>query len=620
MYKASAVVLQRVLLVAGLAVLTACGGGGGGSFADPSLSQSAPTTQPQLFIAGAGIKGPLAFASVKLYALDTRFEQLYEPGKPLAAATTNAYAEITGLAVPAVVAPPYVLVIDGSNAIDRNTGMAPVIHKLVTIITQESLDSRKPVYATPYTTLAYQMLRLDFQSGGSSSLPLVDRLTQFSRDTIQAIGFGMPAVIDVFTTPPIITSDATSVETQQLVVNYRAAIEALSSLLYKTSLSSNPLISTDFLMERLALDLYSDGIIDNSSDGIIIGGIDTAILSQNPMSTDIPNTDYLVSDTVRMMDEERSLIGSSSNVAFFTNDVAVTLNPALLSSRLDSSSGIGYTGSVGNISNTLLLTGLITSSPVGAEILFYQDFNNEPLHTYTINDVRTAWNNADGAPKTDAVKIVPDPDPSGSHGNTMQVFYAANKVGHGGNSGSRWQMDIGSHDELYFAYDVYFEKNAEFVRGGKLPGLSSVGVYSNAGVPSDGTDRWTGVLMWHDNGQIINYVYHANQPGKFGDNIEWDDGPNGQVYFQKGKWNRVEIHYKMNTPGILDGSLQAWFNGVKVLDTNSIMYRMPGGENLKIGTLQFLTFYGGNDISWAPSTDQHIYFDNFVVSTKPITH
>ena len=127
-------------------------------------------------------------------------------------------------------------------------------------------------------------------------------------------------------------------------------------------------------------------------------------------------------------------------------------------------------------------------------------------------------------------------------------------------------------------------------------------------------------MMWKEDGKIVNYVYHANQSNIYGDKVKWNDGPEGQVYFKRGAWNRVEIYYKMNTPGVLNGRLKGWLNGKLALDTNRIMYRMPGGEKLKIGNLYFGTYYGGANASWAPSTDQYVYFDNVVISTQPITH
>ncbi len=93
----------------------------------------------------------------------------------------------------------------------------------------------------------------------------------------------MSANIDIFTTPPIITEATTTVAQQDLVVNYRAAIEALSSMVYQLSQGSAQGLSTDTLLERIALDLYSDGVVDNSNNGQPIGGVNITILSQDPM-------------------------------------------------------------------------------------------------------------------------------------------------------------------------------------------------------------------------------------------------------------------------------------------------------------------------------------------------
>jgi hypothetical protein len=76
----------------------------------------------------------------------------------------------------------------------------------------------------------------------------------------------------------------------------------------------------------------------------------------------------------------------------------------------------------------------------------------------------------------------------------------------------------------------------------------------------------------------------------------------------------------LNTPGKLNGRLQGWLDGKLAFDSSEFMWRMPGGEHLTIGEAQFVTFYGGGNSSFAPSTDQHIYFDNFIVSTRPVTH
>jgi hypothetical protein len=51
-----------------------------------------------------------------------------------------------------------------------------------------------------------------------------------------------------------------------------------------------------------------------------------------------------------------------------------------------------------------------------SDIVFFHDFNEEELHTYTAEDLRATWNNSStGGLKPNAVNIVQDPDPSGSH-------------------------------------------------------------------------------------------------------------------------------------------------------------------------------------------------------------
>ncbi|MFQ5643124.1 MAG: hypothetical protein ACE5FQ_05420, partial [Thiogranum sp.] len=337
-------------------MLAACGGGGGSSSAEPDL-----------LIEGAGIKGPLAYASVELYKYDTGFEELYDPNNPIASATTSAYAKFSGLRVPRGVAPPFILVIDGTNAIDLNTGVAPVIKKLVTVITERALNYDKSVYATPYTTLAYNMLAIS--ESENPGVPLETALAEFNEMIVRSIGFGMPAEVDLFGTPPLITISTKTVDEQQIVVQYRAAIEALSTLLHEIYLP-NPAVSTDDLLRFLASDLYSDSVIDDSNGGqTTLGILDTDILGQEPMSLKIANTDYYVRDTIALMDEERALVGVNIRTPFLTDSLSVSLQPASLDATVASApgSGGGSTGTVPDsmdLASTLLASGLVASGPI----------------------------------------------------------------------------------------------------------------------------------------------------------------------------------------------------------------------------------------------------------------
>ena len=73
---------------------------------EPEQTSTAPDPVPeadaieQFLIAGAGIKGPLAFADVALYSLDTSFAGYFDAQAPIAISNTNAFAAIEGLAIP----------------------------------------------------------------------------------------------------------------------------------------------------------------------------------------------------------------------------------------------------------------------------------------------------------------------------------------------------------------------------------------------------------------------------------------------------------------------------------------------------------------------------------------
>ena len=76
------------------------------------------------------------------------------------------------------------------------------------------------------------------------------------------------------------------------------------------------------------------------------------------------------------------------------------------------------------------------------------------------------------------------------------MFYAAEHWQYKGNSGAQWVKKLDDYDELYFAFDVFFESDAEFVEGGKLPSPRSTDWLAEprAGVKPDGTDFWTAGL------------------------------------------------------------------------------------------------------------------------------
>jgi len=196
-------------------------------------------------------------------------------------------------------------------------------------------------------------------------------------------------------------------------------------------------------------------------------------------------------------------------------------------------------------------------------------------------------------------------------GRSLRVTYPEGCVGPF-ECGGQWVVHFEpSHEVLYLSYRVRFGEGFDFVRGGKLPGLK--GGHGNTGgdVP-DGTDGWSARMMWRSGGAVVQYVYHPDQPGTYGEDMAWER------LFVPGEWHQVEHRIAMNTPGENDGSMQGWWDGALALDRSDLRWRDV--DTFSIDGFYFSTFFGGGDPSWAPVRDEHIFYDDFVVSTEPITH
>ena len=120
-------------------------------------------------------------------------------------------------------------------------------------------------------------------------------------------------------------------------------------------------------------------------------------------------------------------------------------------------------------------------------------------------------------------------------------------------------------------------------------------------------------MMWVEGGDAISYVYHPDQPSSFGDNFDW-----GNASFVPGRWTTVETRVRLNTPGESNGIIEGWMDGRRVLRETGLRFRDT--SDLHIEGLFFSTFFGGSTSEWAPSRNEIIDFDNFVISRGPISH
>jgi len=177
-------------------------------------------------------------------------------------------------------------------------------------------------------------------------------------------------------------------------------------------------------------------------------------------------------------------------------------------------------------------------------------------------------------------------------------------------------------DVMWVSYDVFVESGFDFARGGKLPGLCGGKCYTGGHRPTIG-DGWSARIMWRENGALEQYVYYADQSGKYGDRFKWNlSGTIPQKKITPNQWNKLVTKVTLNSVsaeshGEKNGRIQSWFNGELVLDIDTL--RLRSFSSQQIDQLYISTFHGGHTPSWGPSVESFIRFDNFLVSRDSIS-
>jgi hypothetical protein len=193
----------------------------------------------------------------------------------------------------------------------------------------------------------------------------------------------------------------------------------------------------------------------------------------------------------------------------------------------------------------------------------------------------------------------------------LRVNYAVGGIGPE-QGGTGWRWPIGKHKTAELQYTLRFNQDFDFVKGGKLPGLCGGPENVSGGRPSDGTNGFSARLMWRKDGRGEAYVYHKNQPEKYGESFPFPD----DFRFPPGKPILVRIAVVMNTGGQRDGMLCVWITlpgqGKRlVVERKDMEWR--SAETYNVDSLYFETFHGGNDVSWAPTRPCYAEFSGIRV-------
>lgn len=261
----------------------------------------------------------------------------------------------------------------------------------------------------------------------------------------------------------------------------------------------------------------------------------------------------------------------------------------------------------------LILFVLYLPARINSDTLLHVNFDTHYTGPYTLELAKTDFPGADwyaGMNENRGEIVFAD----NSMKNVLKVKYPQGCVGPNECAVQVKAFLLKEVDTALVSYNIKFDSNFEFVKGGKLPGLCGKDCITGGG-SSDGTNGWNARLMWRADGNVVQYVYYPdmndpNHPG-YGEDMPWT-GFVSQNKFIPDKWHKVSTMIIMNTPGVKNGIIRSWFDGELCLNRTDISFRTV--STVKIDKFYISTFYGGSDESWAPGKDAFIYFDDFLVT------
>ena len=167
--------------------------------------------------------------------------------------------------------------------------------------------------------------------------------------------------------------------------------------------------------------------------------------------------------------------------------------------------------------------------------------------------------------------------------------------------------------EYTLNYDVKFDEDFQFVKGGKLHGLGPDSPIT--GGKAMRPDGWSARVTFKEAGSLRSYLYCQNKNGQYGTGV---DAPG--FHFEKEKYYAVSLHVRLNEKSSeRDGFAHIYINGKRVIKHDGVRFRGEVGEETLISTFLFSTFHGGHVPQCAPRNseggfaDVHAYFDNIAI-------
>ncbi len=218
------------------------------------------------------------------------------------------------------------------------------------------------------------------------------------------------------------------------------------------------------------------------------------------------------------------------------------------------------------------------------------------------------------------------------------------KIPQGSNWGSRAFWNFSAHgfsqpEELWWRYYVKFPTGfyIEPPLRGKLPGPANLGpdhcngsevstssipcwslrtLFSRDYTKDDGSGYQDGP---EDEVLLGYYPYHLPDASSSADGTwsiwTWDEDV---ATLQHDTWYCVEGHVRLNTPGVNDGLVEGFVDGVEAFRKDDVGFRRATEENLTVKTLWFDVYYGRDDPAYRSTKYMEIHFDSLALSGQRI--
>jgi hypothetical protein len=198
-------------------------------------------------------------------------------------------------------------------------------------------------------------------------------------------------------------------------------------------------------------------------------------------------------------------------------------------------------------------------------------------------------------------------------------MYLTDQVAHSGTRAVELKYEGGSvgagymfkhfagQDDVYYRW--YQQWSDGFRWGPWGTGLVGLGPYS-------GYPQFYGFLLG-DTGELAIQAAVVAEAGWDGENFRQNQGT--PLVFQPQHWYCIEVHVKLNTPGLADGEVAAWIDGELKLLHAGRQFRgaTPTDPAPSTATIESAYIAGGYGGAVVPEL-QYAWHDDHVVSSQPI--